>query len=247
MPRVRLASALLVPEPFAREIDGLRRALGDDLERVPPHLTLVPPVNVRVDDVSAVLAQLRGAGAGIEPFAVTLGPPATFQPVNPVVYLQVGGDVEAVNEIRNRVFTGALARKLTHEFVPHVTISENTAPDRIDVALIALADYKIEVSFESVHLLQEVRRRWNPIAEVRFEAPLVVGRGGIETEIMTSSMADPEVAEFLGEPRPGAEQVIVARRDGVVVSVALATGGELVQFVGDPDLERQLLKLARAD
>jgi hypothetical protein len=48
VPRVRLASALLVPEPFAREIDGLRRALDDDIDRVPPHLTLVPPVNVRV-------------------------------------------------------------------------------------------------------------------------------------------------------------------------------------------------------
>jgi 2'-5' RNA ligase len=245
MPRVRLASALLVPEPFAREIEGLRRALGDDIERLPTHLTLVPPVNVRVDDLPAVLAQLRAAGAATEPFSVTLGPPATFQPVNPVVYLAVGGDVEAVNEIRNRVFTGALARKLTHEFVPHVTISENTPPARLDAALIALADYEVEVEFESVHLLQEVGRRWHPIAEAQFEEPLIVGRGGIETEITTSSLADPEVAAFLGEQDEGAEHVIVARRDGLVVSVALAARGELLQFVGDRDLERQLLKLAR--
>ena len=125
MPRVRLASALLVPEPFAREIEGLRRALGDDIERVAPHLTLVPPVNVNLTDLRAVLAQLRAAAARVDPITVTLGPAVTFHPVNPVVYLEVGGDVDAVRAIRDGVFAGALARTLTHDFVPHVTIAEN--------------------------------------------------------------------------------------------------------------------------
>ena len=247
MPRVRLASALLVPEPFAREIDGLRRALGENLERVPPHLTLVPPVNVRVEDLPSVLAQLRSAAAAMSPITVTLGPAATFHPVNPVVYLSVGGDVEGVRAIRDGVFAGPLSRKVEHEFVPHATLIESTTPARIEAALVALADYRVEVTFESVHLLQEDTRVWRPIADARFEPPLIVGRGGIETEIAASSLADPEVVEFMGEQREEAEQVVVARREGVIVAAACAREGSLVSFVGDLDLERQLLKAVRPD
>jgi 2'-5' RNA ligase len=238
---------LLVPEPCAREIDGLRRALGDDLERVPPHLTLVPPVNVNVTDMSIVLAQLRSAAASASPITVALGPAVTFHPVNPVVYLAVAGDVDGVLAIRNGVLAGPLFRKPTYDFVPHVTIGESVSPARIDAALVALTDFRVDVTFESVHLLQEEGRVWRPIAEARFTPALVVGRGGLEVEIAASSIADPEVTAFMGESHDEAEQVIVARRDGVIVAAAGARGGALVSFVGDPDFERQLLKVAETD
>lgn len=169
MPRVRLASALLVPEPFAREIDGLRRAMGESIERVPPHLTLVPPINVRDDDVDGAFAVLRRAAANVAPLPVTLGPATTFHPVNPVVYLGVGGaGVGEVHALRDAVFVEPLHRDLTHDFVPHVTIVESTTPERIEAALVALADYQVEVTFESVHLLQEQDRVWKPVAEALF-------------------------------------------------------------------------------
>jgi 2'-5' RNA ligase len=247
VPRLRLASALLVPEPLAREIEGLRRALGEDLSRVPPHLTLVPPVNVPVADLGAALERLRRVAAAASPLAVRLGPPATFHPVNPVVYLSVGGDVDGVRSLRDAVITGPLARKVEHDFVPHVTLVESTTPARIEAALSALADYRVEVTFESVHLLQESDRIWQPIAEARFEPALVVGRGGIETEITASSLADPEVVDFMGDQREDAEQVVVARRDGIVVAAACVRDGGLVSYAGDRDLERQLLKVARLD
>jgi hypothetical protein len=98
-----------------------------------------------------------------------------------------------------------------------------------------------------VHLLQEADRTWQPIAEARFEPALIVGRGGIETEITASSLADPEVSDFMGEQREEAEQVVVARRDGLVVAAACVREGALVSYVGDADLERQLLKVASAD
>jgi 2'-5' RNA ligase len=244
VPRVRLAAALLVPPPFAREIDGLRRALGEDRSRVPPHLTLVPPVNVRVTDIARALARLRAAAAATLPLVVTLGPPATFLPVNPVVYLSVDGDVDGVHALRNAVFAEPLSRDVDHDFVPHVTLIESSTPTRIEAALTALADYRVEVTFGSVHLLQQDARVWRPIADARFEPPLVVGRGGIETEITASSLADPEVVEFMGERRDEAEQVVVARREGIVVAAACARDGSFVRYVGDPDLERHLLKLA---
>jgi len=242
---VRLASALLIPEPFAREIDGLRRAMGESLERVPPHVTIIPPVNVREEAVGEVLSLHRHAAATITPIAVTLGPATTFHPVNPVVYLDVtGADVALVRSLRTALSVGVLDRPADHEFVPHATIVESTTPERIDAALVALADYRVDVTFESVHVLQEQDRQWHPIAEARFESPLVVGRGGIETEISVSSVAEPDVAEFMGDERVESRWVVVARREGAVVAAACASaGGTLERFVGDPDLERQLLKV----
>ena len=233
---------MLVPEPFAREIDGLRRALGENLERVAPHLTLVPPVNVRVDELGAALTLLRRAAASENPITVTLGPAVTFHPVNPVVYLEVGGDVEAVHRVREAVFDGPLERSMSHSFVPHVTLVESTTPDRIEAALVALADYRIEVTFDATHLLQEHERRWRPIADARFAPALVVGRGGIETEITVSSLADPHVVEFAGRPSDDIDDVVVARQDLEIVAVGHARRGELQRVVGNHDLERHLLR-----
>ncbi|MGH9074321.1 MAG: 2'-5' RNA ligase family protein, partial [Acidimicrobiales bacterium] len=103
MRRLRLAVALLVPAPVAAEVDGLRRALRSGaLGRIPPHVTLVPPVNVREQDLGAVLERLRGAARGARPFRLTLGPMATFWPRNPVLYLAVGGPgVEALGRLRD--------------------------------------------------------------------------------------------------------------------------------------------------
>src|SRR5688500_19331138 len=107
MPTRRLGVALLVPRPLDAEIDGLRRALGDGtLGRIPAHLTLVPPVNVREDRLGEVLAVLRRAAAVTRPFTVPLGPPATFLPDSPTMCLAVGGT--DVQDLRERVFVDPL-------------------------------------------------------------------------------------------------------------------------------------------
>jgi 2'-5' RNA ligase len=167
VPRRRLGVALLVPPPVAVEVDGLRRALGDpSRRRIPPHLTLVPPVNVREDDVGAALDVLRQAARAVPPLDLRLGPAATFHPVNPVVYLAVDGALGGLAELRARVFVPPLERSLAHPFVPHVTVADELDPDRIRAAVTALADYVVDVRIEAVHLLEEGRDRvWRPIAD----------------------------------------------------------------------------------
>ena len=60
--KLRLAAALLISDPPAAEINGLRRACSDGLlDRVDPHITLVEPINVREDDVDEVHRILRDA------------------------------------------------------------------------------------------------------------------------------------------------------------------------------------------
>jgi 2'-5' RNA ligase len=166
---VRLGVALLVPAPFDAEVDGLRRALDDgSLGRIPAHLTLVPPVNVREDRLGEALAVLRRAAAATRPFTVFLGPPATFLPDTPTLHLPVTGD-DPVRALRDRVFVDPLARPLTWPFVPHVTLADEADDDRIRTVVVALAGYRVEVTFDRVHLLREGPGRvWAPIADAPF-------------------------------------------------------------------------------
>jgi 2'-5' RNA ligase len=170
MPRRRLGVALLLPQPVATEVDGLRRALGDGaLGRIPAHLTVVPPVNVASDALPEALDVLREAAKATRPLNLRLGPAATFDPVTPVVYLAVSGDVEPLHALRDRVFVPPLERALTHAFVPHVTVADDMDPARIPGAVAALADYVADVNLDAVHLLEEGRGRiWRPIAEAPF-------------------------------------------------------------------------------
>jgi 2'-5' RNA ligase len=220
VPKMRLGVALLLPEPVRTEVEGLRRALGDPtLPRIPPHLTLVPPVNVRDDRLPDALAVLRAAAAATRPLRLVLGPPATFLPTNPTVYLDVGGDLDALLVLRDRVFREPLERTLTWPFVPHVTIADELGPDRIPSALTALADYTAEVAVDRVHLLQEgPGRTWEPIADVPFAPPAVIGRGGLPLELTTTEHLDPEAMAL----EPDVRVAVIARRDGRVVGTATA-------------------------
>ncbi|MBV8980891.1 MAG: GNAT family N-acetyltransferase [Acidimicrobiia bacterium] len=239
MPKRRLGVALLLPAPFDREVDALRRACDDGaLGRIPSHLTLVPPVNVRDDAMTDTLRVLRGAAASVGAFTLQLGPPATFQPDSPTVYLAVSGPgFEALGRLRGSVFVPPLERPLTWPFVPHVTLADEMAPDRIAAAVAALAGYRATVTFERVHLLEETKtakgRLWHPIADAPFAPPAVVGRGGIELELTVSERPDPDTEAFserqwydhgvdvLGPDfPPELPFTIAARRDGDVVAVA---------------------------
>lgn len=244
--RRRLGVALLIPEPARSEITGLRRAVGDGaLLRIEPHVTLVPPVNVREDRLDETLERLRAAARATRPLALELGPPATFLPDNPVLFLRVTGDVDAMADLRDRVFVEPLARPLSWPFVPHVTLADDLAPDRITAALDALADYRAAVEIGAVHLLEERDRRWVPLSEHRFGEPWTVARGGLELELSTTTALDPQADAFARRTRrdPGVDHVdhvddgragapttgspapvvVTARRSGEVVGIARAT------------------------
>ena len=240
MPRLRLGVVLLIPPPVDREVDALRRACGDaSLGRVPPHLTLVPPVNVREERFDEVVAVLRAAGAATRPFRLELGPPTTFLPDNPVLYLEVGGDLDALAGLRDRVFVEPLARELTWPFVPHVTLVDGGEPARLEAAVGALGDARYEVAVDRVVLLREERdddgnRVWRPIAGADLAAPAVVGRGGLELELTAGPRLDADAlawsdaawgAYTVAEYGPGTPDddplAVTARRDGRVVGVGV--------------------------
>ncbi len=228
MARQRLGVVLLVPQPLATEIDGVRRALGDGArERIPPHITLVPPVNVAERDLPRAFTLVRTAAATIAPLALRLGPVATFAPVNPVAYLQVGGEpqvLEALERLRTSCLQGPLERSSDHDFVPHVTVAGDLEEDRLAQVVGLLQDFSAEVTIDPVHVLVELPGRvWRPLADAPLgERPAVVGRGSLPLELTVSGRPDVEAAalQSFEEDGRGLPFAVTARREDQVVAAA---------------------------
>jgi 2'-5' RNA ligase/predicted N-acetyltransferase YhbS len=236
--RHRFAVALVVTGRVAGEIDGLRRALGArSLERIQPHVTLIPPRNVKEEDSEDVMVLLRAAGRTSAPISVELGPPATFWPMNPVLYLSVSGDVAEIAELRERLCTGPLAPPAGRRqppFVPHATLDQRIDPEKIEPALSLLGNYRAPFTFERVTLLeQDGQQHWRAVADVSLGRPAVVGRGGLELELAVSERSDPTTERFADDEwesnalgRLGRQSdsdrpfVVTARREGEPVGVA---------------------------
>jgi ribosomal protein S18 acetylase RimI-like enzyme len=215
-------------------VDVLRRALGaDDVERLASHLTLVPPVNVRDDDMDSALDLLRDAAERTSPFLLQLGPPRTFLPTNPVLFLEVRGDVAPVDKVRDKVFRPPLERNLTWPFHPHVTLLDNGDEAKIRAAVDALADVRFECVIDRLHLLRESNdegvRSWHPIAEATFGGPSIVGRGGLELQLDVTERLSLDAVTWSdrawatyddshnGGPWPKVPLAVTARRDGRIV------------------------------
>ena len=236
--RRRLTVSLVVTGRLADEVDGLRRALGAKaLQRIAPHCTLVPPVNVKDDDIDAVFEHVRNAAAKSTPIAVEFGPPDTFWPRTPVLYLRVGGDLEAMDQLRRDLSSGPLAPPEAREdrdFVAHLTLDQRIDSRRLPHALETLADYRARYCFERVTVLeQDAEHRWWPLSDAALGKPRVVGRGSIDLELSVVGQLDPVVTAWAEEQwagyligrygpgvRPPEVFAIVARSGGRPVGVA---------------------------
>ena len=237
MSRHRVGVALLLEGRTGAEIDGLRRALGcRSLHTQSPHITLVPPVNVREDALGDALAVVRRAAAAVRgPLRVSLGPVATFAPETPVLFLAVSEPTDAGDEIRPgqraaldalqclhaAVNAAPLLRPVDRLFVPHVTVHTDADPALIPSALGLLGSFRADVVIDRLFLLEQGPDRiWRRLADVPLGAPTVRGRGGVELAMRVCRLIAPDVGAALGSalvdstmpPDPAADERSTAGR-----------------------------------
>jgi len=199
MARRRVAVALLPPPALCARVQALRLAVGDPRAHLlPPHLTLVPPINVAERSESSLRALLRAAAVRTDPFPLELGPAASFLPDTPTLHLNVQGDLDALRSLREALRVDPLDRPDQWPFTPHVTLRESFEPEAIPHALTTLSGTVGDWRVDRLHLLEQFRVddlvRWEPVAEEQFGDPVVVGRGGIELVLRTTSLLEPAVA-----------------------------------------------------
>lgn len=145
----------------------LRRALGDSqLGKIDPHITVVPPINLREDDIAEAMAVIDAAASRCSGADLTVGPMATFSESSPVRFLAVE-PWEPIVDLYRACWTGVFDRPERRDFHPHVTVDIDGSPtDRTDPAIEVLSGYVTQIRMSTVTLLEHhhsgVTRRWEP-------------------------------------------------------------------------------------
>lgn len=242
MARHELAVVVLLEGRAAIEVQTLRRALGDpDLDRVRSHLTLVPPLRLRSEDLEAGLALLYGAARRTEPFPLALDAPDTFAPVSPTLHLPAVDGAGRLAALRALLFRPPLERD-THPFVGHVTLLAHTDQERIAAARTLLAGFRATAWVARLTMVarthdEDGTARWVPAADVDLGGVRVVGGGPLAVHLHCGTVLDPPGVALLATHElvaPEAGLVVVARREGAVVGAAWDGPGTSISVFVDP-------------
>src|SRR5947209_7177866 len=135
--------AIAIPDPDGTRLQRYREGYGDPQARsVPTHVTLLPPTTVDDTVLPEIEEHLQAVAQDLRPFELYLRGTGTFQPVSPVVFVQVAEGISACELAERKVRSGPLERPLAFPYHPHITVVHDLADDVLDRAFHELADYE---------------------------------------------------------------------------------------------------------
>ncbi len=147
--------AIAIPPPFGPELQRCRQSFGDPMaEAIPPHVTLLPPTEVGVDELPVIYKHLNAVASNANPFDIHLRGTATFRPVSPVVFVALARGISQCEMMASAVRTGPLAVDLHFPYHPHVTVAHNLEDEALDRAFAELSDYEAAFRVTSFGLYQ---------------------------------------------------------------------------------------------
>ena len=172
MPRRDFGVAIGLPEPFTTELQGWRERLGDPFAHgIPPHVTLLPPMSIREQDLPLIEGHLKAIAWGEAPFEMHLRGSGTFRPVSPVVFVPLARGISECERVQVKVRSGPLARSLAFPYHPHVTVAHDLPAPALDRAFDELASYDARFTVWGFTLFEQGPDRvWRPQRDYPFEA-----------------------------------------------------------------------------
>ncbi|MFC8943200.1 2'-5' RNA ligase family protein, partial [Streptomyces griseoincarnatus] len=115
--QIRIGIAIEIPEPYAAELSAARVAADDPLAHfIPPHITLLGPTLLDVEQLAEARAHLADVAAAAPPFAVKLRGTATFRPISPVVFVALSQGIAECERLESSVRTGVLDGELRFNY-----------------------------------------------------------------------------------------------------------------------------------
>lgn len=165
MSRLQIGVAVGVPEPYRSQLHDWRERLGDAGARaIPPHVTLLPPTGLAVEDLDAVRVHLEAIAAAHPPFRLELAGSATFRPVSPVVFVQLRQGMAECALLEREVRQGPLQRDTAFPYYPHVTVAHELTDAELDVAEAELAGYTAAFDVSGICLFERAEDGcWRPM------------------------------------------------------------------------------------
>ncbi|CAN5425393.1 2'-5' RNA ligase family protein [soil metagenome] len=159
--------AVAIPQPHASVLAEWRRRVGDpEANRIPTHVTLLPPTEFHPDQLGAVVEHLEWAAGQVGPFTMRLSGTGTFRPVSQVVFVQVSSGIAECELLERAVRKGPIVRAVEFPYHPHVTVAHDIADEALDEAFEALRDFVAQFEVDRFVLFsQDEQRRWHPHRE----------------------------------------------------------------------------------
>ncbi|MDJ0312467.1 2'-5' RNA ligase family protein [Arthrobacter sp. H35-D1] len=154
-----LGVIISLPPELAAELSARRVSYsGPDAAVVPPHITLVSGRACRSWEDAA--AHVRKVAAAAEPFMLSLRGTGTFEPLSPVIYLNVGAGAQACTTLHEQLVTGPLEHLPAFDFHPHLTIAHDLDEHVMSRAKNEMAGFQAEFEVRSVGLFDQVSGGW---------------------------------------------------------------------------------------
>ncbi|HEX2901893.1 MAG TPA: 2'-5' RNA ligase family protein [Jatrophihabitans sp.] len=139
---VRIGVAVAIPEPHASVLVGWRRRIGDpEADKIPPHVTLLPPTDLEADQLELIEKHLSEAAGAVPPFVMRLSGTGTFRPVSQVVFVQVSAGIAECEMLEGAVRRHPIERELEFPYHPHVTVGHDIPDEQLDQAFDGLRDF----------------------------------------------------------------------------------------------------------
>ena len=145
--------SIAVPEPWGSRLQEFRVANGDTQGApIPPHITLVPPVEVDERLLGEVERHLDGIAGRHPAYRIHLRGSGTFRPVSPVVFVNLVEGISPTEQLAKACRSGPLALELDFPYHPHVTVAHLPDDVLLDRAFDELAAFDCAFSVEAFHL-----------------------------------------------------------------------------------------------
>ncbi len=142
--------AIAIPEPHASVLAEWRRRVGDpEAERIPTHVTLLPPTPFEASRLDDVEQHLEWAATQVEPFTMRLNGTGTFRPISQVVFVQVSAGIGECELLERAVRTDPIVREVEFPYHPHVTVAHDISDEALDTAYESLRDFVAQFRVET--------------------------------------------------------------------------------------------------
>ncbi|MCT1686661.1 2'-5' RNA ligase family protein [Pseudoglutamicibacter cumminsii] len=162
-----LGIVIPVEGEYAHKVSATRAATGDPFAYIPPHITLMS--GVPLTDPAEAIAHVRNVVSAFSSFPIRFAGTDTFYPVSPVTYLRVAEGERELTELHERLHAGPLDSKPAFPFVPHLTLAQEIAPERLAEVRREWEDVSFNMAAHSVTVhVGDGAGAWTQIEELVF-------------------------------------------------------------------------------
>lgn len=160
--------ALRIPEPYEGVLDAARMRYEPEAGDMPPHVTILAPIDVDADALPAVIRHLAEVASTVAAFPLTLKGVGTFRPVSSVVFVNVVEGAEECALLERQVRSGDMAVETRFPYHPHVTIAHDVPEPVLDAAVEELGDFHAQFDVEGMGLYENVEGAWTLVQDFPF-------------------------------------------------------------------------------